>query len=243
MSQPCQATVCVVARGDFADSFRRCLASVLEHTPRERIELRLACSDAVYSFNHALGTLCPSGCWPQQQALPGGIERFHWTAKDGLRVWAWQSPRRLPREQLARLMFHDVALKSDYAICLDQSACVEAGWWDSLVPLMEKGIDIIGQPGWHDYVAGEVERLQGEPWYMGVPLARREGRAGVAFMRDGFVAARSERLREANFPPPRCNGRGDLLLGAIAQQLGWTQATYDQFVRMADSPRLCTAET
>ena len=126
---------------------------------------------------------------------------------------------------------------------IDQSACVEAGWWDALVPLMEKGIDYIGQPGWRDYLPGEVERMQSEPWYMGVPLTRREGRLGVAFMRDGFVVVRPERLREANFPPPGANGRGDFVLGAIANQLGWTQVAHDQFVRMADSAKMCAVQT
>ncbi len=224
MCQAPQAAVCLFALEGSPDALRRCLGSILKHVPRERIELRLAFSHATDSLHYTLGTLTPDGAWPRRIALPGGIERFEFTADRDLRVTVWHAPQRVPREQLARLLFHDVPLSADYAICLDQGACVEAGWWDALAPLLDKGIDYIGQPAWHEFRATELERLQAQPWFLGVPPARREGRPGVSYMRDGFVVVRSERLREGHFPPPGWPGRGDVLLGTIAHQLGWSQA-------------------
>lgn len=214
MAKHSKAAVCVVAQRASQERFRDCLRSILNHTPLERVELGLAFARAEHSFYNALGTLIPDGAWPTRHLLPEGIERFGWTAKEGFRVWAWNAPRSLPREQLARMLFHDVALEAEYAICLDQETCVEPGWWDGLAPLMEQGIDYIGQPAWHAYGPGEAERVMAQPWYMGVPLQRREGRVGTAYMSGGLMAVRGECLRDVQYP-------GEVWLGEMANQLGW----------------------
>jgi len=221
-----QAAVCIFAAGDAAAGFRQCLESVVSHTPLEHIELRLAFSKATPSLHHALGVLCPDGIFPRHDALPGNVERFDWAGRDGLGVVAWSSATSIARDALARLVFHDVQLTAEYAICLNQDVVVEADWWESIVPLLEKGVDYIGQPSWHDYLPGEAERFQASRWYMGVPHVRREGRPGVSFMRDGIVAVRSERLREADFPQAGHLRDSSVLLGAIAHQLGWSQAEH-----------------
>jgi hypothetical protein len=59
-------------------------------------------------------------------------------------------------------------------------------------------------------------------------------------MTGGFLAIRSERLREADFPDTERAWKGDLLkqyggdtlLGEIARQLGWTRATYEAHVKV-----------
>jgi hypothetical protein len=55
------------------------------------------------------------------------------TAKEGFRVWLWTTPRYTTREQLAALLFHDVALEAEYAICRDQGTVVEPEWWEALL--------------------------------------------------------------------------------------------------------------
>ncbi len=189
--------------------------------------MRYASSAAARTPHRALGTLCADGSWPQCRVLSGGLERFQFSTKHGVSVWAWKEAGRPTRVQLLRVVLHDVPLDADYAVILDQSAVVSTGWWDALAPLLARGIDYIGRPGWQEAERGDLERIQAYPWYMGVPPARHDGRPGVEFMREGFIAVRSERLREANFPPPKCSGRWDVLLGEVAQQLGWTRATYD----------------
>jgi hypothetical protein len=214
-----RAVVCVVAENACHERFRDWLRSVLTHTPLERVELRLAFAQAEQSFYYALGTLIPDGGWPTRHLLPGEIERFGWTATEGSRVWAWNARRIRTREQLARLVFHDVPLEAEYAICLDRGASLEAGWWEAIAPLMEQEIDYVGRPAWHEYLPGEAERIQTQPWYMGVPLERREGRLGTAYLGGGFVAVRCERLREVEYP-------GEVWLGEMANQLGWTRAVF-----------------
>jgi hypothetical protein len=218
MSDLRKASVCILIQGHSPDLFRSWFGKFLNHLPVGQVELRLGFAQATECFHYALGTLNPDGGWPERNELPGAIERFGLTAKDSLRVWAWYSPGPLAREALARLLLHDVPVTADYAICLDQDSNVEAGWWDALVPLMEQGIDYIGQPGWHEYGPGEAERVQAQPWYMGAPLARREGRLGVSYMRGGVMAVRAERLREVQYP-------GEVWLGETANQFGWTRAT------------------
>lgn len=240
MSQPRLASICLVIDGNSAVSFERCLAGVLEHTPLEAVELRLGISQATSSLHYSLGLLCPDGVWPQWQELPGGVERFHWTGPDDLPIQAWHCPRRLSSEQLLRLLFHDVPLDSEYAVCLDSHAVVAAGWWPALAAALGKGTDYLGQPGWADYSPEQMEAIQAFPWYMGVPFARREGRLGVPYMKGGLVAVRSRRLREAGYPdlPPvwqgvRLQPASEVLLGESARQLGWSQATYAEAANTA----------
>jgi hypothetical protein len=228
--QPPQAAVCCVAQKVSDERFRSCFLSFLDHTPLKRVELRLAFGQAERNFYYALGTLIPDGACPTRHLLPEGIERFSWTAKEGFRVWAWNTPRSSTPEQLARLLFHDVALEAEYAVCLDQGTCLEAGWWEALAPLMAQGIDCIGQPAWHEYAPGEAERIMAQPWYMGVPLQRRDGRLGTAYMGGGLMAVRCECLREVQYP-------GEVWLGEMANQLGWTTTELRANHRDAEAQR------
>jgi hypothetical protein len=112
-----------------------------------------------------------------------------------------------------------------YAVFLDSVMVVEAGWWQALEPLFEQRIDTIGRPAWRDCLPGEVEQVQRYPWYMGVPAERREGRPGVSYMAGGCLAIRAQRLRQANYAEAGFAAGSDVLLGAAAHQLRWTQAS------------------
>src|SRR5690348_3989002 len=127
------ATLCVLTYGDYLAYFRRCLDSLLAHTPADAVELRLGFNDAPVSFHWALGRLCPDGRPPHRALLPGGLERFEWTAPQGLPVCAWRSPVNLFKEPMARSMFHEVPLGTEYALWLDDDSFVEAGWWEALL--------------------------------------------------------------------------------------------------------------
>jgi len=62
----------------------------VKQTPVAPAELRMGFAQATDSFHYALVTLNPDGGWPERYELPGAIERFGWTASDGLPIWAWQ---------------------------------------------------------------------------------------------------------------------------------------------------------
>ncbi len=139
---------------------------------------------------------------------------------------------------MARLLYHDMALETEYAISLDAGTCVQAGWWEALLRQLEQGTDYVGHARWHDYSPTQVEAIRTCSWYLGVPFDRREGRHGIWFVPWGFMAIRSDRLREADFPDLGSSSRGnkfhrcgdDVLLGEMARQLGWKRAEHKEFV-------------
>jgi hypothetical protein len=231
---PPLTAICIVSSGDRADAFESCLHDVLDHSPLRDVELRLGFSQATLSLHMALGVLCTNAAKIHRHELHGGVERFRWLGPENMTVWAWQAPASQAKEHLLDLLFHDVRLDAAYAVWLDDQCTIKPGWWEALRPLLDQGIDYIGQPRWHDYRPGEVEAMQSRPWYLGVPPARREGRPGVSFMGGDCCVVRSERLREAQFPGRALRGNdspalaaGQVVLGAIAHQMDWTQAAYD----------------
>ncbi len=143
------------------------------------------------------------------------------------------------KEPMARYLFHDVPLTSQYAIWFDDDSFVESGWWEALLPSLQRRVDYIGQEWWVDYLPGQKEMIQAQPWYRGVPFEVRNSKPGVHFMTGGFLAVRSACLVEANFPEPaRWKGRGllqyggDTLLGEIARQLGWSRAKHETGIKV-----------
>ncbi len=234
MTVPSLTTLCILTYGDYLDYYRRCLESILAHTPGDAFDLHLGFNAATLSLHYALGLLGPDIGAPHLAQLPGGVERFRWRADNGLAVCAWNSPVNLFKEPMARYLFHDVPLTSQYAIWFDDDSFVESGWWEGLLPLLQRRVDYIGQEWWVDYLPGQKEMIQAQPWYRGVPFEVRNGKPGVHFMTGGFLAVRSACLAEANFPEPaRWKGRGllqyggDTLLGEIARQLGWSRAKHE----------------
>jgi hypothetical protein len=155
-------------------------------------------------------------------------------------VRIWDSPTNLYKEPMARLMYHDVRLDSEYAVWLDDDSYVEPGWWEALLPLLAQQVDYIGQRWWVEYLPGQADMIRAQPWYRGVPFDRRDGRTGTWFMTGGFVVVRADRLREANFPDVAFRWKGDrlrqyggdTLLGEIARQQGWKQAVHHTHVKV-----------
>jgi tetratricopeptide (TPR) repeat protein len=234
------ATVCILTYGDYRPYFERCLESVLATTPPGAIELRLGFNDAPASVAYARERLgLDEDAWTHDLSADG-VRRAAFTAAGGTTVRIWDSPVNLYKEPMARLMYHDVPLRSEYAVWLDDDSYVEPGWWEALLPLLARKVDYIGQRWWVDYLTGQADMLRAQPWHRGVPFDRRAGRPGTWFMTGGFVVTRTDRLREANFPDVGCTWKGerlqqyggDTLLGEIARQLGWTWAVHDTHVKV-----------
>jgi hypothetical protein len=238
MGQQPRATICILTYGDYLPFFRRCFASVLQHTPRNEFELRLGFNDAPVSFAYAMSRCLPSYVRP---ATPKpGIEQLSLRNDAGHTVRLWNSSSNLYKEPMARRMLYDAPLTTDYTIWFDDDSCVEAGWWEELTPLLDRGVDYIGQEWWVWYFPGQTEMIAKQPWYRGVPFALRDGRPAVRFMTGGFVSMRTECLRAANFPDTEFRWKGDTLkqyggdtlLGEIANQLGWTRCVHHQHVKI-----------
>jgi Flp pilus assembly protein TadD len=237
---PPRATVCVLTFGHYLPYFRRCLDSVLRHTPGGRIELRLGFNAAPVSLAYARRELPAEGKAAEGLSSTGGIRQESYVSRGGMTVRLWESPVNLYKEPMARLMLHDVPLATDYVVWFDDDSFVEEGWWETLCPLFDRGVDYIGRPWWVNYLPGQEDMVRSQSWYRGVPFDARDGRPGVWFMTGGFLALRSERLREANFPDTEREWKGDTLkqyggdtlLGEIARQLGWTRAAHDTHVKV-----------
>ena len=67
----------------------------------------------------------------------------------------WNSPINLYKEPMARLLYHDVPLTTEYAVWFDDDSLVEPGWWQALRVELDRGVDYVGQSWWVDYLPGQ----------------------------------------------------------------------------------------
>jgi hypothetical protein len=238
MSNQPRATICVLTFGDHLPYFRRCFDSIRQHTPPHEFEFRLGFNDAPASFAYAMQRFHPTYVPPPTPLK--GIEQLTLQNEAGHTVRLWNSAVNLYKEPMARLMYYRVPLATKYTIWFDDDTYVEAGWWRELVPLLAHGIDYIGQEWWVGYFPGQTEMIARQSWYRGVPFATIDGQPAVRFMTGGFMAVRTQCLRQADFPDTNFRWKGetlkqyggDTLLGEIANQLGWTRYRHDKHVRI-----------
>jgi hypothetical protein len=238
MSEKPRATICLLTYGDYVPYFERCFESILRYTPQNQYELRLGFNDAAVSFDYALKRLYTS--YVPSTVPPTGLQRLTLRDAAGHTVRLWNSAVNLYKEPMARLMYYQVPLTTDYTIWFDDDSYVEAGWWEELVRVLDRGIDYIGQEWWVGYFPGQTDMIAEQPWYRGVPCAVINGRPGVRFMTGGFMAVRTECLRLANFPDTEFRWKGDslkqyggdTLLGEIANQLGWTRCPHHKHIKI-----------
>ncbi len=235
-----RATICILTFSEYLPYFRRCLDSVLSATPLDQVESRIGFNFAPTAFGYALGRLCPLRTTPAVVQLPMNVERLTFQTGDGVPVTFWNSPVNLYKEPLCRLMYHDLPLTTEYVIWFDDDSYVGLDWWPALVELFDRKIDYIGQEWWANYLPGQPQMIQSMPWYRGVPFDVHNGRPGVRFMTGGFVAVRTERIRQVNFPDVDFIWKGqrlkqyggDTLLGEIAHQQGWSRAIFVNHVKV-----------
>jgi hypothetical protein len=233
------ATVCLLTYGDYLPYYQRCLDSILETTPHDQIELRLGFNASPSGLRYALERLGPVDN-PVRRSLSDGVELLTLRTDTGLLARLWCSSVNLYKEPMSRLMYYSVPLESEYAVWFDDDSIVARGWWHSLRGLLDQHVDYIGQEWWVDYLPGQAEMIRAQPWYRGVPFASRDGKSGARFITGGFMAVRTTRLAEANFPDTSFCWKGDTLkqyggdtlLGEIARQLGWTRAVHSTFVHV-----------
>jgi SAM-dependent methyltransferase len=231
-SGPRLATVCLAVSDAASEAWRRCLEVVLAHSPRDAFALRFAGREAPESLAYLLGRLTPDGLAPEYALLPGQVERFWWDGP-GPAVAVWHAPPGCDDDTLARLPCCDLAPEGDFLLWLRPDDALGASWWEAVRPLLQPGIDCIGRPAWADLGPEQVEWVRAQPWYRGVPFAMAKGRPRVRHPGGPVVGLRTACWREVDFPPPAPPhgpnpwaepGGADILLGAMAQQLGWTFA-------------------
>lgn len=237
--RPPRATVCILTYGDWLPYFQRCLDSVLDNTPHGEMELRLGFNDAKKSLRYAIDRLAPRSALPAATHRDG-IDVISFRTTRGTMVRLWDSPTNLYKEPMCRRMYYDVPLEMEYVVWFDDDTFVKPGWWPALCAVMDRKIDYIGQRWWFYYFPGQADMVRAQPWYREIPFDLNNGKAGSWFMTGGFMAIRSERIREANYPDVEFTWKGDRLkqfggdtmLGEIARQLGWTWAKHDKHIQV-----------
>jgi hypothetical protein len=223
-----RATICVMTGAGNSSAFRCCLLSLLRHTPLDQVEIRLGINGAAESFRDTLNIL--GGRDHLQDSRPGQMDRLSFYADDGALVRLWNAPVALPPDRLRTLLQSDVPLQGQYLVSLSDDALVEPDWWSKLCGAFDQGFDYLGRPQWAYFSGGEIDWIRRQSWFRQIPLEKKDGIPGTVYM-SGFVAVRTAFLDGSG------GGAGDpsgwnVLLGAMARQLGWRQASHDSGIRI-----------
>lgn len=235
------ATICILTYGDHLEYYLRCLHSVLECTPLERVELRIGFNASPKALAKTREILKPRGEFETKLEVRGQVVRRITLLLDLNRaVTLFVSEANICKLPMAHLMYHFPEISTEYAIWFDDDSYVEEGWWVALLPLMEQKIDYIGKQYILPVFRGQEEMFQAMPWYRGRRFFEQDGRPMVVFITGGVLAIRAARLRECNWPDMDFSFRGetlhhnggDVMLGQIAHQLGWSRVDHEMFMHI-----------
>lgn len=139
--------------------------------------------------------------------------------------WAEHNANKYP---MMRAMFHDAArpIDTEFVMWFDDDSYIDEGtaWWESAAHVC-RDADYVGQQ-WRMGLTGPQRLWQQSQSWCKQPVPRMQ-----PFMQGAWWCLRTARMREANWPIPelRHNG-GDVLLGSVAQQLGWVSKVWSRNV-------------
>jgi len=227
-------TICVLCYGDHADLAQRCLGSILETVPRNRLDLRVganACSAATLAY---------------LKTLP--LTKLYEHAHN-----AYKYP-------VMREMFHDPAcpILTPYVIWFDDDSHAAHPRWPSLlaetiVQNHSHGVRLYGARKVHDLAMYMHDGHRPElwfrtaPWHRGVPWSGPGSEAPLAggtcihFASGGFWALGVEALQRGDIPDRRLRHRGgDITIGAQVKQAGFRCVSFSskkELVRWSDAPK------
>lgn len=228
-------TIFCLCYGDHLELHQRCLNSILQYTPLERIELRVAANQVGAASRAYL------------ESLP--IRKIYWD--EGAR-------RKYPA---MREMFWDEScpIETRWVIWFDDDSHVlRSGWLQHLcgeiirLSRQDKPDDRLGMLGRRYYHVLRSDQgrdpktwFREGRWHRGRPFAdaeRKESLYGnvIHFLAGSFWALRTDALRECDIPDPRLEHHGgDIVIGEQLWQHHWRIENYDsvkQFVQMSDAP-------
>lgn len=242
-------TICIYNGEEDSSSFQRLPDRLLATLSVADVELRLALPRSSDGTSYALGRLCPDGRAWQHALLPQGVERFCVERPLELPIVCWCFPGAIAAASAWRWLWCDLPVATDYLVWVEEAASLAADWWQKLSRSFVGGGDVFGSVQWQELSAADAAAVQLQPWYRGLPLPTRFGRAGVWVPAGGWAAFRVSRLRESGvldswFPRDGEEScvRVAFWLGAIARQLEWRHADKEQEVA-SSLPRPATASS
>lgn len=223
-------TACTLLYGDFNQLHLRTLKTLLDTTPPE-VEVRIGLNEVCSA---SLGWICNwlknPGLRRALQAPPTDtVNIFSQEDGDGRLVKLYSAGgSNLRKYPMMRFMFGHARpwchqLFSDWVIWLDDDTWFRRnGWLEQLAALHEDvNVRYVGERWFQAYAPGQLEFIQAQPWYRGIPPFEKDGKNQFVFATGGFWAVRTEEIMALQWPPPSIvhNG-GDTMLGEAFRQQG-----------------------
>lgn len=211
-------TACVLCHGDYPDLARRCVGSILRHSARGQVDLRVALNQ------------CCAETKDYVFSLGDRVTKVY--ADDGDR-------RKYPA---MREMFHDpdCPVTTGYVLWFDDdSHVVDPNWLTLLsrciVENHPRGARLYGVKYYHDLAKlakssakNPVQWFRAARWWRGRHLflgytgKTAANGSVIEFASGGFVAIGMDAVRAAGIPDERLNHNGgDITLGAMVHQAGY----------------------
>lgn len=200
-------TVCVLLYGDFPELAERCLGSIVQQCPRERIDLRIGLNEVSIRTQAVVNNLVISQGW-----LNGEQDLYVATTN------ACKYP-------LMRRMFHDPdnPVTSPYIVWFDDDSYLVEGaskqslWLDRLAIEMQT-TNMAGAVYNQHFGGNQHLWVRDQPWYTGKTVAK--GQKAV-FATGGWWCIESAIIRKYDWPIPALRHRGgDVMLGELLRQQG-----------------------
>lgn len=210
-------TICVLGFGDHLKLLKRCLTSVLENTPKERLDLRVALNQASLDMKDYVHGLTSQG-FPMAIYEDDGKRRKY----PAMRAMFWDKDR--PIETKYVLWFDD------------DSHVVDPDWLrllgECIVANHPQGARLYGTRFEHDLMRYRRQGFKPEKWFKAASwwkgrnlylTGNREAPNGskIVFVSGGFWALATETMRAADIPDVRLNHNGgDCTIGEQVHQVG-----------------------
>lgn len=203
-------TVCVLMYGRHPDLARRCLDSIMSRLAPNQYKLRVG-----------LNEVCA-----ETRAYVRGLH-------DGpLDLRVYESTENLHKYPMMRRMFYDSEspLRTPYLMWFDDDSYLIGHyrqWLDLVRDQMAKAVMIGGKYAM-ELSGNQHLWIQDQPWYTGKRVSPRDK---VTFITGGWWTIRTEVLLAHDWPTPELDHRGgDVMLGQLCRQQGYTMATFREGV-------------
>lgn len=220
-------TVCVLCYGNYFETQRQCLDSILRTVPAGQLDLRVACN--------AVGP----ATLDYVRQLPG-LTKLYTNHHNRFKYPAM------------RQLLHDPEhpLTTSYVAWFDDNTrVVNPRWLALLNDEIARQRSDVGAYGPLMYYSLRLHRTRdprkwfaGAGWYRGLPLRTQRGTPApngdtIHFVADWFLVLRTDAIRLADIPDPRLRQRGgDIVIGEQLYQNGWQLKQFNSGKNLVFTP-------
>lgn len=169
-------------------------------------------------------------------ASSSAVKRFTWElfcdAPGGVSVV--DCPENIYKYPMMRRLFYCAPWSKQYVMWFDDNSYIDPGThavsdWLARVVSQLRGAELLGSVHKTALVGDQQTWIRAQPWYQGRPV-----KSYVTHINDSWWAARAEPLINADWPHPALRHHGgDVMLGALWQQLGYRLAHFREGVSIS----------